>query len=77
MRALVRSPSAEIAHSREMIVKRGVVVDHATVHRSALKILSVLASVFRSRKRSVGSSWKVDRTYKQGGRAVEISALGR
>ena len=40
----------------EMMAGRGVVVDHATVHRWALKMLPVLAVVFRSRKRSVGAS---------------------
>lgn len=47
----------------EMMAERGVMVDHATVHRWALKILPVLASVFRRRKRPVGSSWRVDETY--------------
>ena len=32
----------------EMMAERGVVVDHATVHRWALKILPVLAAVFRA-----------------------------
>jgi putative transposase len=44
----------------EMMAERGVIVDHATVHRWALKILPVLAAVFRRRKRPVGSSWRVD-----------------
>jgi transposase-like protein len=53
----------------EMMAERGVVVDHATVHRWALKILPVLAVVFRRRKRAVGSSSRVDKTYvKVGGR---------
>jgi putative transposase len=47
----------------EMMAERGVIVDHATVHRWALKMLPVLAAVFRARKRSVGSSWRVDETY--------------
>jgi putative transposase len=47
----------------EMMAERGVIVDHATVHRWALKILPVLAAVFRGRKRAVGSSWRVDETY--------------
>jgi len=47
----------------EMMAERGVIVDHATVHRWALKILPVLAVVFRRRKRPVGSSWRVDETY--------------
>jgi len=49
------------------MAERGVVVDHATVHRWALKMLPVLAAVFRARKRSVGSSWRVDETYIQVG----------
>ena len=47
----------------EMMAERGVAVDHATVHRWALKIVPALAKVFRSRKRPVGSSWRVDETY--------------
>ncbi len=47
----------------EMMAERGIAVDHSTVHRWALKILPVLASVFRSRKGPVGSSWRVDETY--------------
>jgi putative transposase len=47
----------------EMMLERGVIVDHATVHRWALKMLPVLAAVFRRRKRPVGSSWRVDETY--------------
>jgi transposase-like protein len=44
----------------EMMAERGVEVDHATVHRWALKIVSVLSAVFRRRKRPVGSSWRCD-----------------
>jgi transposase-like protein len=47
----------------EMMAERGVIVDHATVHRWALKILPVLAAVFRRRKRPVGRSWRMDETY--------------
>jgi len=46
----------------EMMAERGVGVDHATVHRWALKILPVLAAVFRQRKRPVGGSWRMDET---------------
>ena len=48
---------------------RGVLVDHATVHLGALKmlpllpLLPLLAFVFRHRKLAVGSSWRVDETY--------------
>ena len=47
----------------EIMAERGVEVDHATVHRWALKMLPVLAAVFRRRKRSVGLSWRMDETY--------------
>jgi len=47
----------------EMMAERGVVVDHATVHRWSLKMLPVLAKVFRRRKHPVGRSWRVDETY--------------
>jgi putative transposase len=50
-------------HLEEMMAERGVVVDHATVHRWAIKILPVLAAVFRRRKRPVGTSWRMDETY--------------
>jgi len=51
----------------EMMAERGVQVDHATVHRWALKILPVLAKVFRRRKHPVGRSWRMDETYIQVG----------
>lgn len=50
-------------HLEEMMQERGVFVDHSTVHRWALKILPVMALIFRRRKRPVGSSWKMDETY--------------
>ena len=46
-----------------MMAERGVVVDHATVHRWAINIVPVLAAAFRRRKRPVGSSWRMDETY--------------
>ena len=42
-----------LRHIEEMMAERGVAVDHATVHRWAIKILPVLATVFRRRKRPV------------------------
>ena len=46
-----------------MMTERGVFVDHSTVHRWAIKMLPVLALVFRRRKRPVGTSWRMDETY--------------
>lgn len=45
------------------MAERGVLVDHARYIAVALKLLPVLAAVFRSRKPSVGTSWRVDETY--------------
>ncbi len=50
-------------HLEEMMQERGVSVDHSTVHRWALKILPVMALIFRRRKRPVGISWRMDETY--------------
>ncbi|WP_397282624.1 IS6 family transposase [Pandoraea sputorum] len=52
-----------LSNLEEMMAERGVLVDHATVHRWVLKILPVLAKVFRRRKRPVGKSWRMDETY--------------
>ena len=52
-----------LRHIEAMMAERGVFVDHATVHRWSIKILPVLAAVFRRRKRPVGMSWRMDETY--------------
>ena len=38
----------------EMVVECGVVVDHATIHRWSIKMMPILAAVFRRRQRTVG-----------------------
>ena len=52
-----------LRHIEEMMHERGIFVDHATVHRWAMKILPVLALVFRRLKRPVGMSWRMDETH--------------
>ena len=52
-----------LRHIEEMMAERGVFVDHATVHRWAIKILPILATVFRRHERPVGTSWRMDETY--------------
>ena len=52
-----------LRHVEEMMQERGVFVDHSTVHRWALKVLPVMAAVFRRRKCPVGGSWRMDETY--------------
>jgi transposase-like protein len=51
-----------LRHIEEMMAERGVFVDHATIHRWALKIVPVLVKVFRGRKRPVCKSWRMDET---------------
>lgn len=51
-----------LRHLEEMMAERGVLVDHATVNRWALKMLPVLAKVFRRRKHqwvALGGSMRV------------------
>ena len=45
-----------LRHLEEMMQERGIFVDHSTVHRWALKILPMMALIFRRRKRAVGRS---------------------
>jgi transposase-like protein len=52
-----------LRHIEEMMAERGVFVDHATIHRWALKITPALVRVFHDRKRPVGRSWRMDETY--------------
>jgi transposase-like protein len=52
-----------LRHIEEMMAERGVVVDHTTVHRWAVKMLPILAAVMRRRNRPVGLSWRMDETY--------------
>src|SRR5450830_485773 len=59
----MRSTRCSLRHIEEMMQERGVFVDHATVHRWAIKVLPVVAAVFRRRKRPVGRSWRMDETY--------------
>jgi putative transposase len=47
----------------EMMDERGVEVDHSTLNRWALKYVPLLETQFCARKRSVGSSWRLDETY--------------
>jgi len=52
-----------LRHLEERMAERGVAVDHATVHRWAVKVLPLLAKVFRGRPRPVGRRWRMDETY--------------
>ena len=43
--------------------ERGVLVDHSTVSRWAIRFLPLLEKIFRAYKRPVGGSWRIDETY--------------
>lgn len=45
------------------MAKRGIEVDHSTVHRRAVKILPVMGKEFRRHKRPLGRSWGMDEKY--------------
>lgn len=52
----------------EIMLERGVSVDHSTIHRWIIKLTPVLEEAFRKRKRrrgvgAVGKSWRLDETY--------------
>ena len=65
-----------LRHIEQMMAERGVSVDHATIHRWAVKIAPVLAAVLRKRRRLAGSSWRMDETCIQDlhpcGRTLEV-----
>ena len=50
-------------HLEEMMEERGVVVDHSSINRWAVRFLPLLEKVFRQHKRPVGGSWRMDETY--------------
>ena len=50
-------------HLEEMMQERGVLVDHSSINRWALRFLPLLEKVFRKHKRPVGVSWRMDETY--------------
>lgn len=47
----------------ELLSIRGVKVDHATIQRWVFKFSPLLEKEFRKRKKSVGTSWRMDETY--------------
>ncbi|PHZ21464.1 IS6 family transposase [Yersinia massiliensis] len=47
----------------EMMAERGVIVDHSTLHRWVIRLVSLLETVFRRHKRTVGRRWRMDETY--------------
>lgn len=48
---------------KEMMVERGIDVDHTTIHRWVVHFSPILLERFNRRKRSVSSKWHLDETY--------------
>lgn len=49
--------SLSLRNIEEMMAERGVVVDHSTLHRWAIRLVPLLDKAFRRRKRTVGRRW--------------------
>jgi putative transposase len=47
----------------ELYQLRGLTIDHATLQRWVIKFASLLDGRFRSRKKAVNGSWRMDETY--------------
>ena len=51
-------------HLEEMMQERGVIVDHSSINRWAIRFLPLHEKLFRRQyKRPVGGSWRMDETY--------------
>ena len=55
--------SLSLSNLEEMMVERGIAVDHATIHRWILRYSPELLERFNRRKREVSPNWHVDETY--------------
>jgi putative transposase len=47
----------------EIMQERGVVVDHSSINRWAIRFLPLLEKAFSKHKHAVGISWRMDETY--------------
>ena len=50
-------------HLEEMMQERGVLVDHSSINRWAIRFLPLIEKMARKHKRPVGGSWRMDETY--------------
>src|SRR5713226_5274181 len=50
-------------HVEELMLERGVHVDHSTINRWVIKYSPLLEAAFHRRKRPVWVSWRMDETY--------------
>ena len=50
-------------HVEELMLERGVHVDHSTINRWVVKYSPQLEEAFHRRKRKIWTSWRMDETY--------------
>src|SRR6266849_7624397 len=50
-------------HVEELMLERGIHVDHSTINRWVVKYSPQLEEVFQSHKRPIWTSWRLDETY--------------
>jgi putative transposase len=55
--------SLSLRNLEEMMAERGFEVDHSSVHRWVIKLVPLFEKAFRTHKRPVGKSWRMDETY--------------
>jgi transposase-like protein len=55
--------SLSLRDLEEMMAKRGISIDHATIHRWTVHYAPLLLEQFNRRKRAVSQRWHVDETY--------------
>ncbi|MFM9428977.1 transposase-like protein [Variovorax sp. GrIS 2.14] len=58
-------------HLEEMLQERGVLVDHSSINRWAIRFLPLLEKVLSRHKLAVGASWRMDEG------SVAISTTGK
>ena len=52
--------SLSLRNLEEMMVERGIEVDHSSVHRWVIELVPLFEKAFRRNKRPVGKSWRMD-----------------
>ena len=57
-----RAAALDLCDLEEMMAERGILVDHVTIHRRAVRYSPEVLERFSRRKRSVSREWHIDVT---------------
>ena len=57
----------------EIMLERGVSVDHATLNRWVVRFAPLIAAKAQVRKRTTAQSWRMDETLSQGSWPMDLS----